>query len=62
MPSTTSSVVSVPLDFFNGDNAVFADFVHRVGDEFADLRVVVRQLVATWAIFFLAGNRDGHAS
>ena len=43
MPSTTSSEVSSVLRFLDGDDAVLADLVHRLGDDLADRLVVVRR-------------------
>jgi hypothetical protein len=42
MPSTTSSVVSMRLGFFDRDRAVLAHLVHRVGNDVADGLVAVR--------------------
>ena len=41
MPSTTSRRGFDRLGFFDGDRAVLADLVHRVGDDLADRRVPV---------------------
>ena len=41
MPSTNSWLGLERLAFFDGDDAVLADLVHRLGDDLADLAVVV---------------------
>ena len=38
------------LRLLDGDDAVLADLVHRVGDDAADGRVVLAEMAATWAI------------
>src|SRR5437667_5882737 len=48
------------LGFLNRDGSVFADLIHRVGDDFADLRVPVRRngghLLDFLFVFDLLGN------
>ena len=44
--------------FLNGDDAVLADLLHRVGDQVADFLVVVRRDGADLGDFLLAGRRD----
>jgi hypothetical protein len=50
MPSTTSTVGLEALALLDGDDAVLADLVHRLGDDLADLGVLVGAMVPTWAI------------
>ncbi len=46
------------LRFLDGDDAVLADLLHRLGDEVADLLVVVRRDGAHLGDLLLAGGRD----
>src|SRR5262245_9635371 len=46
------------LGLFDGDDAVFADLLHRLGDQVADLRVVVGRDGADLRDLFLAAGRD----
>ncbi len=48
------------LGLFDGDDAVLADLVDRVGDQVADLLVVVRGDGADLGDLLLAGRRNAH--
>ncbi len=62
MPSTVSSVGLEALGLFDGDDAVLADLLHRLGDQVADLLVVVRRDGADLRDLLLAGRRDARSS
>src|SRR5205085_12097901 len=46
------------LGFLVGDDAVLADFLHRLGDQIADLAIVVRGDRTNLRGLFLAARRD----
>jgi hypothetical protein len=62
MPSTVSSVGLEALGLLDRDDAVLADLLHRLGDEVADLGVVVGGDGADLGDLLLAGRRDLRSS
>jgi hypothetical protein len=59
MPSTTSSVVSVRLRLFDGDDSIVTDLVHRVGDKRTDIEVVVRRYRGDLLLLLATCDRPG---
>ena len=49
------------LGFFNRDHAVFSNFLHRSGDEFTNIPVVIRRYRGNVSQVFFAFNVLGHS-